>query len=116
MIPILNEAIMKLESFKKELLARKVELESRLERTHKHIFLKDEPVSANFNDQIKQTENDNLVMALEVEGIIEIAQVNGALERIEDQLYQICTLCGQAIGKGRLKAIPYTNCCINCAT
>jgi len=107
---------MKLVSIKKELLARKAELESRLERTHKHIYLKDEPVSSNSNEQLKQTENDDLVMALEAGGIVEIAQVISALKRIEDQLYQICTLCGEAISKDRLKAIPYTNCCIDCAT
>ena len=106
---------MELVSIRKELLARKVELESRLERTHKHIYLKDEPVSSNSNEQVKQTENDDLVMTLEADGIVGIAQVNSALKRIEEQLYQICTLCGGTISEDRLKAIPYTDCCIDCA-
>ena len=111
-----NGVIMKMVRIRKELLERKVELESRLERTHKHIYFKDEPISSNWNDQLKQTENDALVMALEADHIAEIAQISSALERIEDKYYQFCSLCGEEIGEDRLKAIPYTNCCINCAT
>lgn len=113
---VFNGLIMEMEGIRKELLERKLDLESRLERTHKHIYFKDEPVSSNWNERIKQTENDALVMALEVEHIVEIAQVSSALERIEDQIYEYCALCGEAIGEDRLKALPYTNCCINCAT
>ena len=111
-----NGVIMKMVRIRKELLERKVELESRLERTHKHIYFKDEPISSNWNDQLKQTENDALVMALDADHIAEIAQISSALERIEDKYYQFCSLCGEEIGEDRLKAIPYTNCCINCAT
>ena len=79
------------------------------------IYIKDEPVSANFNEQVKQTENDELVMALEAEGIEEIAQVNNALNRIEEGTYQSCAKCGEDISEERLEAIPYTDRCIDCA-
>ena len=107
---------MDIERIKSELNEKKAELESRMERTHKHIFQKDEPVSANFNEQIKQTENDNLVMALEAEGIEEIAQIDKALHRIDEGNYSQCQHCGGEIGESRLLAIPYTDSCINCAT
>lgn len=107
---------MNLESIIEELNVRKAELEGRLERTHKHIYQKDEPVSANFNEQVKQTENDELVMALEAEGVEELAQVRKALQRIEDNVYQNCAHCGGSISEDRLKAIPYTDSCINCAS
>jgi len=42
---------MEIEKIRTELLERRVELESRLERTHKHIYHRDEPVSPNFNEQ-----------------------------------------------------------------
>lgn len=106
---------MNLEIIKRELETRKAELESRLERTHKHIYQKDEPVSANFNEQIKQTENDDLVMALEADGIEELGQVNKALQRIADGEYQECARCGGDIAAERLEAIPYTDRCIKCA-
>lgn len=107
---------MELESIIEELNTRKAELESRLKRTHKHIYEKDEPVSANFNEQAKQTENDGLVMVLEAEGIEELAQVRNALQRISDNVYQTCAQCGGSISEDRLKAIPYTDSCISCAS
>ena len=106
---------MDIEKIKSELLARKAEMESRLERTHKHIYHKDEPVSANFNEQVKQMENDGLVMALEAECLEEVAQINNALHRIEDDTYLLCANCGEPIGEKRLQAIPYTSRCIQCA-
>lgn len=106
---------MDIEQIKKELQERKAELESRLERTHKHIYQKDAPVSANFNEQIKETENDQLVMALEADGIEELAQISRALKRIDDGEYLECARCGNDIGEARLEAIPYTDRCINCA-
>lgn len=91
-------------------------LESRLSRTHKHIYQKDEPVSANFNEQVKETENDSLVMALEAEGIEEIAQIDRALQRIQEGSYGQCIGCGEDIDEQRLSAIPYAEKCIGCAS
>ena len=42
--------------------------------------------------------------------------VEAALERIEDRSYGDCEDCGKAIRKTRLKAIPYTPLCIQCAS
>lgn len=107
---------MDIDKVKAHLIERKQELESRLERTHKHIYGKDEPVSPNFSEQIKQTENDNLVMALEADGIEELAQINRALKRIEDGEYFDCVKCGEPIGEKRLEAVPYADRCIKCAS
>lgn len=107
---------MDLDKVKRQLLASKREIESRLERTHKHIYQKDEPVSANFNEQIKQTENDALVRALEEEGQEELRQINRALQRLESGDYLECRSCGQPIGEARLQAIPHAEQCIKCAS
>ena len=42
--------------------------------------------------------------------------IEAALERIEDRTYGDCEECGKPIKKTRLKAIPYTPLCINCAS
>lgn len=106
---------MDVSNFKSVLLDRRTELQSRLERTHRHIFQKTEPVSANFHEQVTQTENDQLVVALEQDAKEEIAQINRALQRIEDGNYLDCAACGKPIGLQRLKAIPYTDRCVKCA-
>jgi len=87
-----------------------------LQRTHKHIYQKDEPVSANFSEQIKQTENDELVMTLEAEGLEEVVQIDHALQRLNDGSYLSCSKCGGEIGEQRLEIIPYTDQCISCAS
>ena len=42
--------------------------------------------------------------------------IEAALERIEDRTYGSCEDCSKPIKKTRLKAIPYTPVCINCAS
>ncbi len=44
-----------------------------------------------------------------------LADVQGALERIEDGVYGTCTECGGKIADARLEALPYTPYCIDCA-
>lgn len=106
---------MDINQIKAELEELKLELQSRVSRTHKHIYLKDEPVSPNFNEQVKETENDGLVMALESEGLEEIAQIEQALKRIEAGVYGQCQHCGSQIDEARLQAVPATDSCIECA-
>jgi RNA polymerase-binding protein DksA len=106
---------MDMDDVRQKLLSARTEIEARLERTHKHIYQKDEPVSANFNEQIKQTENDQLVRTLEAEGKEELRQINKALRRLESGDYTQCTSCGEEIAEQRLLAIPYTELCIDCA-
>jgi DnaK suppressor protein len=101
---------------KQVLLGMKAEIEARLARTHKHIHEKEEPVSPRFDEQIKQTEDDQLVYALDQEGQQELGQIKLALLRIEAGQYATCSSCGADIGKSRLQAIPYTELCIKCAT
>jgi RNA polymerase-binding protein DksA len=93
----------------------KAELEARVQRTHKHTYQKDEPVSAKFDEQVVETENDGLVMALEAEGKEELALIDKALQRIEEGSYGQCQRCGEEIDEARLQAVPYAALCIDCA-
>ena len=45
-----------------------------------------------------------------------LAQVDEALERIEDGTYGNCARCGQAIPVARLEALPYTKFDVDCAS
>ncbi len=44
----------------------------------------------------------------------EVAQIEKALERIEDETYGNCITCGKEITYKRLRAIPYALHCIEC--
>jgi RNA polymerase-binding protein DksA len=43
-----------------------------------------------------------------------LAEIDAALERIEEGTYGICETCGEPISEERLEAIPYTTQCIDC--
>jgi len=44
----------------------------------------------------------------------ELAETQAALDRIEHGIYGRCELCGGAIGRQRLLALPATRYCISC--
>jgi RNA polymerase-binding transcription factor DksA len=60
-------------------------------------------------------ENFEVLVALDKEGIEELAQINTALARIESGHYDKCSACGSSISEKRLEAIPYTAHCLDCA-
>ena len=43
-----------------------------------------------------------------------LAEINAALERIEDGTFGECEECGEKIQPGRLKAMPFTTVCVHC--
>ncbi len=45
-----------------------------------------------------------------------LAQIDSALERMDDGTYGICLRCGKPIGEARLEAFPYVAYCIECQT
>ena len=45
-----------------------------------------------------------------------INKIKEALERIEDDTFGVCEMCGEEISEARLKARPVTTLCIDCKT
>jgi len=60
-------------------------------------------------------DQDNTILLMHNEGET-LAQIEGALERIESGVYGSCGECSGRIPKTRLKAIPYTPHCVKCAS
>ena len=44
----------------------------------------------------------------------EIRQIRRALAKIESGDYGVCSICGGAISKERLEALPYSTRCVSC--
>ena len=72
--------------------------------------------SADFAEQTTECENDQVLEAIRLEAKEELKQVNRALQRAKDDEYGLCITCGDAINEARLKTLPYTDFCINCAS
>ncbi len=96
-----------LESWRTELLSRANRIDAHLHR--------DEPVPADFAEQATELENLDVLFALDREGKQKLAQINSALERIENGEYGDCLRCGESIEPGRLQALPTAETCAQCA-
>lgn len=58
-------------------------------------------------------EREKSFLVASLEGDI-LAELDDALQRIEDGSYGHCVVCDQMIGRKRLEAIPYTKLCLSC--
>ena len=97
---------------KVKLELKKEELGDRLKRIRES---KRKPHDKDWSEQATERENDDVVDALGENILIELEQIDNALQRIENNEYNICASCGDEISEERLFALPYTSVCIDCA-
>jgi len=90
------------------------QLSERLERVDKHIKHSDGPLSADFEEQATERQNDDVVFALDENLGIELHAIDAALKRIQNGKFGICIKCANKIELARLDAIPYAATCVNC--
>lgn len=100
---------------RERLLAMRDKYTLRVEAIQKDTHHKDEPVEKDFAEQATQSENDDVLSALDTETQATITQINAALSRIEQGTYGECYTCGQQIPEQRLLVVPYAEYCIECA-
>lgn len=65
-------------------------------------------------DSASETESRAKDLALDENINVLLAQIDGALRKIEDETYGTCDRCGEPINPERLEAIPYATLCIDC--
>jgi len=100
---------------KTKLLELKKGYEKRIEKTQQHIRHTDGPVEQDFEEQVVTRKNDDVIYNLDSLAKSELIQINSALRRIEQGVYGVCTHCGENIDPARLKVLPYTDHCRDCA-
>jgi RNA polymerase-binding transcription factor DksA len=105
----------KTDQIKETLEARRAELLARQERVSKHTRHRDEPLPADFAEQAIELENGETLVALDQEMQGELARLDKALLRLQAGTYFQCESCGEDIGAERLKALPGSSQCIDCA-
>jgi len=97
------------------LYALRDELTARLARVHAHGEHRLEALSQDFAEQAVERENDEVVQALHDRLAADIAALDTALQRVAQGTYGVCTVCGEEIAAGRLKAMPAAAKCTACA-
>lgn len=96
-----------------QLKSRQAELLVRLEKVKSDVT---SGHSADWSEQAQERQNDEVIEAIGNESREELNKVGLALERIAKGDYAVCNHCGGDIAIARLKAVPYTSLCIECAS
>jgi RNA polymerase-binding protein DksA len=108
-----GEAMADLESIKAQLEERLQFLNDKVDQIEGDLR---EPANPDFAEQATEAEADEVLEGLESSALLEISQINAALNRIEDGTYGDCATCGEPVGEKRLEVIPYAAQCISCAS
>jgi RNA polymerase-binding transcription factor DksA len=72
-------------------------------------------LSADFEEQATEREDDESLAQQQALLATEIAAVKAALARIDEGSYGECVRCGNPVGEKRLVAFPEAALCIDCA-
>jgi DnaK suppressor protein len=98
------------------LIAMLEDLNLRLARITNNIKHSDVPLEKDFAEQATQNENNEVMDYLGNSARNEIEMIKQAIARIDNGQYGICQVCEEPISNERLKALPYSNMCIKCAS
>lgn len=104
-----------LDAVRQRLLARREELAERANRAGSDLRREAEPLSADFDEQAIQRENDEVLQELGDSARQELRRVNRALARLEAGDYFVCSECAGPIAAERLAVIPDADRCAVCA-
>ena len=99
-------------ALKEQFKARIVELQARVTSIHDDFA---NGRNADWSEQARERENDEVLNALESEAKVEIQQLSNAITRIEQGHYGICEVCGENIPPARLSVQPAALYCVSCA-
>jgi len=95
------------------LVAKRDELTVRLQRIKDNLTA---GRSADSQEQAQELENAEVVDALGNEARAELTSVAKALDQMKNGTYGVCADCADDIPMARLKAYPFADRCIRCAT
>ena len=83
-----------------------------------HLEAEGEELEQRFIEPIDEAQKEDLarlVHKLDERGKEEIEEIDLAIDKMESGRYGICELCGKSIAFKRLKVLPATRLCRNCA-
>ncbi len=99
--------------FRELLLAKRDELQKRIEQRREEIVLQREPDDE--GAQALHSVTNDLAMANMEREVRTLAEIELSLRRIEAGEYGICGSCEERIPEARLRALPWTRLCVECA-
>jgi DnaK suppressor protein len=103
------------DAVRERLLKRREELRKRASDASAEARHAEDPLSADFAEQVSQREHDDVLGAISDSARAELEQLDAALRRLASGRYGTCAGCGENIEAERLAAVPYTDRCRACA-
>ncbi len=97
--------------FEKRLLARKAELQQRLQQIEHDL---DQPMPSDNEDRATEREDDEVMESMGNAGLEELRAIDAALDRIEAGTFGVCVKCDEAISAERLDILPTAAMCRHC--
>jgi len=99
-------------TYRKALLARLAELDSRLHQIEVKL---DEPHSKDWEEMAVEREDDEVLERLGESSEAEVVRIRAALKRLREGSFGTCVRCGEMISEARLATLPDTPLCRDCA-
>ena len=90
-------------------------LQRRVERIESDRRREGGALDPDFEEQVVERENDDVLDALDVSGRSELEELRTALQRMESGTYGVCIRCDEVIPLARLEAMPSAITCVGCA-
>lgn len=106
---------MAFEDFRQSLLKQRRPLLERVAHAEEDLRWLDTNVEIESEEEGQEANIARLLERLDDQGRSEIEAIDAALGRIADGGYGICQSCGEAIPEARLRAVPTTTRCLDCA-
>lgn len=103
---------MDIQKHQADLLALKAEYENRINKITNHLENPQDELGHHWDDQAVAARENDMRKNLLIEAEENLAKVNAALARIDNNLYGECRECGEEIEEGRLNAVPYATECM----
>jgi len=100
---------------RERLLSLRRELTARHDRIDKQLHHRDERRDDDSVERASEASNDETMELLDENAVAELAQIDAALQRIDDGSYGSCEGCGQPIAAARLELLPFATRCVACA-
>ncbi|MFQ6038139.1 MAG: TraR/DksA family transcriptional regulator [Candidatus Aminicenantales bacterium] len=103
------------ERFQKKLLKRKQEIVDALSGIYTESKEVEDPaIAKDMGDRAETSYTKEFLLSLSDTERKQLQLIDEALNRVKECTYGICQMCGVAIGKKRLEAVPWTPYCIRC--
>ena len=103
------------QTIEERLLQERSNLITRMMELSKDVHHRAEGETTDFSEQAMEIDNLDVLFKIDKASKHELHKINNALNRLSNNEYNLCVNCGKTISDKRLRALPCTDRCIDCA-